>query len=167
MSRAAITGFCWGGRITWLYATSGKVKAAVAWYGRMAGHKTELTPRHPSELAAELKAPVLGLYGGKDAGIPLSAVEAMRKALADASEAHPGSPGTLGNPSAKASKIEVFAEAEHGFHADYRPSYHPAAAEAGWQQLQDWFKANGVAPMAPAASPASPATAPAPVAPAG
>ena len=113
------------------------------------------------EAWGHFSSPVLGLYG--DAGIP----RGLRKALADASEAHPGSPGTLGNPSAKASKNEVFAEAEHGFHADYRPSYHPAAAEAGWQQLQDWFKANGVAPVAPAASPASPATTPAPVAPAG
>ena len=138
VSRAAITGFCWGGRITWLYAASGKVKAAVAWYGRMAGNKTELTPRHPIELAAELKAPVLGLYGGKDTGIPLEAVEAMRKALLDA--------GTAGNLAAKASRFEVFSDAEHGFHADYRPSYHKAAADMGWQLMQDWFKSNGVAP---------------------
>ncbi|ARU05738.1 carboxymethylenebutenolidase [Comamonas serinivorans] len=139
-SRAAVTGFCWGGRITWLYATSGKVKAGVAWYGRMTGTKTELTPRHPVEVAGELKAPVLGLYGAKDAGIPLESVEAMRQALTVA--------GDAGNAAAKASKIELFAEADHGFHADYRPTYHKAAAEAGWQQLQEWFKANGVAPSA-------------------
>ena len=139
-SRAAVTGFCWGGRITWLYAATGKVKAGVAWYGRMTNTKTELTPRQPIELAAELKAPVLGLYGAKDTGISLESVEAMRKALADA--------GAAGNLAAKASRIEVFADAEHGFHADYRPSYHKAAAEAGWQQLQDWLKAQGVAPAA-------------------
>jgi carboxymethylenebutenolidase len=137
-SRAAITGFCWGGRITWLYAATGKVKAGVAWYGRLVGNKSELTPRHPVELAAELKAPVLGLYAGKDAGIPLDTVETMRAALNTAGEA--------GNAAAKASRIEVFADAEHGFHADYRPSYNKAAAEAGWQQLQDWLKANGVSP---------------------
>ena len=137
-SRVAITGFCWGGRITWLYAASGKVKAAVAWYGRTTGNKSELTPRHPVELAAELKAPVLGLYAGKDQGISQESVEAMRKALADAGEA--------GNAAAKASKIEVFADAAHGFHADYRASYNKAAAETGWTQLQDWLKANGVAP---------------------
>lgn len=132
-SRAGITGFCWGGRITWLYAATGRVKAGVAWYGRLVGQASPLTPRQPVEIAAELKAPVLGLYGGKDQGIPLDTVEQMKTALA------------AGSPAANASQFVVYPEAGHAFHADYRPSYVQGAAEDGWKRATAWFKANGVA----------------------
>jgi len=131
--KAAITGFCWGGRIVWLYAATGKVKAGVAWYGRLVGQASELTPRHPVDVAASLQAPVLGLYGGKDQGIPLDTVDKMKAALA------------TGTPAAKASSFVVYPEAGHAFHADYRPSYVRSAAEDGWQRATAWFKANGVA----------------------
>ncbi|MCP9849993.1 dienelactone hydrolase family protein [Cyanobium sp. Morenito 9A2] len=131
-SRLGITGFCWGGRITWLYAAHNpRLKAGVAWYGRLVGTATPLQPRFPIDLAAELKAPVLGLYAGDDDGIPLDSVQRMQAALKAA-----GSP----------SRIEVFPGAPHGFHADYRPTFRAEAAAAGWQRLQAWFKAHGVAP---------------------
>lgn len=131
--KLAITGFCWGGRITWLYAAhQARVKAAVAWYGRLAGASTPLTPRHPLDLAGELKAPVLGLYGAADAGIPLDTVDKMKAALSH------------GSAAAKASAFEVYPEAPHAFHADYRPSYRKAAAEDGWQRLLAWLKRHGV-----------------------
>jgi carboxymethylenebutenolidase len=133
VTRAGITGFCWGGRITWLYAATGKVKAGVAWYGRLVGQPGELQPRHPVDVAASLQAPVLGLYGGKDQGIPLDTVDKMKAALAN------------GTPAAKASSFVVYPEAGHAFHADYRPSYLKSAAEDGWQRATAWFKANGVA----------------------
>ena len=133
VSKAGITGFCWGGRITWLYAATGKVKAGVAWYGRLVGQPSALTPKHPVDIAAELKAPVLGLYGGKDQGIPLDTVDKMKAALA------------TGSPAAKASEFVVYPEAGHAFHADYRPSYLKEAADDGWKRAQAWFKANGVA----------------------
>lgn len=132
-SKAGITGFCWGGRIVWLYAATGKVKAGVAWYGRLVGQASELTPKHPVDVAASLQAPVLGLYGGKDQGIPLDTVDKMKAALA------------TGTPAAKASNFVVYPEAGHAFHADYRPSYVKSAAEDGWQRATAWFKANGVA----------------------
>ena len=132
--KVAITGFCWGGRITWLYAAhSQNVKAGVAWYGRLVGQATELTPRHPVDVAANLSGPVLGLYGGADAGIPLDTVDKMKAALA------------AGNAAAKASQFVVYPDAPHAFHADYRPSYRQAAAEDGWKRALAWFKANGVA----------------------
>lgn len=132
--RLAITGFCWGGRITWLYAAHNPgVKAGVAWYGRLVGAATPLTPRHPVDLAADLKAPVLGLYGEKDGGIPLDSVEAMKTALA------------AGSAAAKASSFVVYPGAGHAFHADYRASYQKAAADDGWQRCLAWFKAQGVA----------------------
>ncbi len=133
VSKAGITGFCWGGRIVWLYSTSGKVKAGVAWYGRLVGQPSELTPRHPVDVAAQIKAPVLGLYGGKDQGIPLDTVDKMKTALAG------------GSPAAKASEFVVYPEAGHAFHADYRPSYMKEPAEDGWRRAVAWFKANGVA----------------------
>jgi carboxymethylenebutenolidase len=133
VAKAGITGFCWGGRIVWLYAATGKVKAGVAWYGRLVGQPSELTPRHPVDVAASLQAPVLGLYGGKDQGIPLDTVDKMKAALA------------TGTPAAKASSFVVYPEAGHAFHADYRPSYVKSAAEDGWQRATAWFKANGVA----------------------
>jgi carboxymethylenebutenolidase len=129
--RLGITGFCWGGRIVWLYAAHNpKLKAGVAWYGRLVGPTNELQPKNPIDVAGSLKAPVLGLYGGKDQGIPLDSIEKMRAALKAA-----------GNPS----EIVVYPEAGHGFNADYRPSYNKEAAQDGWERLQEWFKKYGVA----------------------
>lgn len=129
--RLGITGFCWGGRVTWLYsASSPKVKAGVAWYGRLTGEKSDATPRHPVDVAAELKAPVLGLYGSADQGIPLDTVDAMRKACSAAG---------------KTCEIVVYENAPHAFHADYRPSYREAPAKDGWDKLLAWFNKNGVA----------------------
>jgi carboxymethylenebutenolidase len=132
VDEAAITGFCWGGRIVWLYAATGKVKAGVAWYGRLVGQASERTPKHPVDVAAGLQAPVLGLYGGKDQGIPLDTVDKMKAALA------------TGSPAAKASQFVVYPEAGHAFHADYRPSYVAGPAEDGWKRALAWFKTHGV-----------------------
>ena len=132
-SKVAVTGFCWGGRITWLYAAYGPVKAGVAWYGRMVGAPSELTPKHPIDLATALRAPVLGLYGEKDTGIPLDTVDKMKAVLA------------TGNAAAKASQFVIYPDAPHAFHADYRPSYRKEAAEDGFKRCLEWFKANGVA----------------------
>jgi len=138
LKKVAITGFCWGGRITWLYAEQSKnVKAAVAWYGRLVGTASDLTPKQPLDLAAGLKAPVLGLYGGQDGGIPLTTINQMKDALAEAA-AH-------GNPAAKASEFVVYQDAPHAFHADYRPSYRKEAAADGFARALAWFKAHGVA----------------------
>ena len=127
--RLAITGFCWGGRITWLYcAHNPQVKAGVAWYGRLVGDVNEVTPRHPINIAADLKAPVLGLYGGLDTGIPLETVEKMEMALKEGSKA------------ARLSQIHVYDNAPHAFHADYRPSFRKEEAEDGWKRMQAWFK---------------------------
>ena len=135
--RLGVTGFCWGGRITWLYsAHNPKVAAGVAWYGRLVGQASALTPKHPVDLAGTLGAPVLGLYGGRDDGIPLETVEKMRAAL---------KAGKAGKAAAKQSEIVVYPEAPHGFHADYRPGYDAKAAQDGWQRCLAWFKANGVA----------------------
>ncbi len=129
-SRLGITGFCWGGRIVWLYAAhSKKLKAGVAWYGRLVGQPSELQPRHPIDVAAELKAPVLGLYGGADNGIPNDTVERMREALKKAGSK---------------SDIVLYPDTPHGFHADYRPSYRPEQAKDAWGRLQRWFKEHGV-----------------------
>lgn len=133
-ARLGITGFCWGGRIAWLYAAHNpKVKAGVAWYGRLTGTASEMTPKHPLDVAGDLKGPVLGLYGGQDQGIPQDSVEKMRKALVETS-----------NPASNASTIHVYADAPHAFHADYRPSYRKDAAEDGWQRMREWFTRNGV-----------------------
>jgi len=130
-AKLGITGFCWGGRIVWLYAAHNpKLKAGVAWYGRLVGQPNELQPKNPIDLVAELKAPVLGLYGGDDQGIPLDTVERMRQAIKAAN-----------NPS----EIVVYPNTPHGFHADYRPSYRPEQAKDGWKRLQDWFKKYGAA----------------------
>lgn len=131
--KLAITGFCWGGRITWLYAAHGPVKAGVAWYGRLQGSKNDLQPSHPLDLVGQLKAPVLGLYGGQDTGIPLESVEAMKAALKS------------GSPAAKASEFVIYPDAPHAFHADYRPSYREQPAQDGWARMQAWFKQHGVA----------------------
>lgn len=135
LKRVGVTGFCWGGRITWLSATLPQVKAGVAWYGRLIGEKTEGNPRHPVDLAADLKAPVLGLYGGADAGISLESVDQMRSALAKAAPT---------NAAAKASLIEVYPDAPHAFHADYRATYREGPAKDGWEKCLAWFKKNGV-----------------------
>ncbi len=129
-NKLGITGFCWGGRITWLYAAHNpQVKAGVAWYGRLVGDVTELTPKHPVDIASALKVPVLGLYGGKDTGIPLNTVEQMRERL------------KLGSSK---SEIIVYPDAPHAFFADYRPSYREQDAKQGWQRLVAWFKQHGV-----------------------
>jgi len=130
-AKLGITGFCWGGRIVWLYAAhSDKLKAGVAWYGRIASPPDELHPKHPIGVARHLKAPVLGLYGSADQGIPLSDIDQMRAALAEAKDP---------------SEIVVYPGAQHGFHADYRPSYDAEAAKDGWERLKKWFKAHGAA----------------------
>jgi carboxymethylenebutenolidase len=131
--RAAITGFCWGGRITWLYAAHAPVKAGVAWYGRLVGHTTPLTPQHPIALAGRLQAPVLGLYGAADTGIPLDTVDKMKAALAS------------GPAAARASQFVVYPDAPHAFHADYRASYRATAAQDGWTRALAWLRANGAA----------------------
>ena len=130
IDKLGITGFCWGGRITWLYsAYNPKVKAGVAWYGRLVSESTPLTPKHPVDIATDLKVPVLGLYGGSDDGIPVATVEQMRNAL------------KAGN---SGSEIIVYPDTPHGFNADYRPTYRKEQAEDGWKRLQAWFKKNGV-----------------------
>lgn len=134
VARLGITGFCWGGRITWLYAAHNPgIKAGVAWYGRLVGASTPLTPQHPVDLAGKLNGPVLGLYGGQDTGIPLDTVDKMKVALSQ------------GSAAAKRSEFHVYADAPHAFHADYRPSYRQDAAEDGWKRCLAWFKAQGVA----------------------
>jgi carboxymethylenebutenolidase len=132
VNRIGITGFCWGGRQTWLYAAHANIKAGVAWYGRLVGAASPLTPKHPLDVVADLKAPVLGLYGGADTGIPLDTVDKMKLAL------------TLGSPAAMQSEFVVYPEAPHAFHADYRPSFRQAAAQDGWSRCLDWFRRHGV-----------------------
>jgi carboxymethylenebutenolidase len=129
-ARLGITGFCWGGRISWLYAAHNPdLKAAVAWYGRLTGTASEMTPKHPMDLVSALHAPVLGLYGGKDQGIPVSDVDDMREDLAKAG---------------KKAELVVYVHAGHAFHADYRPSYRADDAADGWKRMLAWFRANGV-----------------------
>ena len=134
VGRLGITGFCWGGRIVWLYAAhTDRLKAGVAFYGILGGAASppsELKPRNPVDVAADLKAPVLGLYAGKDDNIPMPIVEQMQAGLKAAGST---------------SSIEVFANAPHGFHADYRPTYREGPAAEAWARAQAWFKANGVA----------------------
>lgn len=134
LARVGVTGFCWGGRQTWLYAAHSKsIKAGVAWYGRITGNQNDLTPKNPIDIAGVINGPVLGLYGEADTGIPLADVEKMKVALA------------AGNASAKASQFVVYKEAPHAFHADYRPSYRKEAADDGWKRCLAWFKQHGVA----------------------
>jgi carboxymethylenebutenolidase len=129
--KLGITGFCWGGRIVWLYAAhSTRLKAGVAWYGRLVGKTTELQPQHPLDIVANLKAPVLGLYGASDQGISLETVDQMTRALKAANSS---------------STIIVYPDTPHAFFADYRPSYRQEAAEDGWSRLLAWFKRHGVA----------------------
>ena len=130
-SRLGITGFCWGGRQVWLYAAHNPaVKAAVAWYGPLAGEATALKPKQPLNLADIIDVPVLGLYGGADSGISMTDIQAMQAALKAAN---------------KPSQIVVYPDTPHGFNADYRPSYRPDQAKDAWARMLDWFKYFGVA----------------------
>jgi carboxymethylenebutenolidase len=129
--KMAITGFCWGGRQTWMYAAHNpRLRAAVAWYGGLVRAATPTTPRHPIDIAAILKVPVLGLYGGADSGIPVDTVEKMRAALKAAGSK---------------SELVLYPDTPHAFYADYRPSYRKEAAEDGWKRMLAWFKKYGVA----------------------
>jgi carboxymethylenebutenolidase len=131
VDKLGITGFCWGGRITWMYcAHNPKVKAGVAWYGRLVGDPSPNTPKHPIDVAASLQVPVLGLYGAKDQGIPVDTIDRMKAELAK---------GKTG------STFVVYPDAGHAFNADYRPSYVEADAKDGWKRALDWFKSHGVA----------------------
>lgn len=128
--RLAVTGFCRGGRTTWLYtAHNPQLKAAVAWYGPLKGAPTARQPKSTIDLVGQMKAPVLGLYAGKDQGIPADQVEDMQAALAKAGSK---------------SQIHVYPDAPHAFHADYRPSYRKDAAEDGWKRMLEWLRQNGV-----------------------
>jgi Dienelactone hydrolase and related enzymes len=129
VNRLGINGFCWGGRIAWLYAAHNpRLKAGVAWYGRLVGDTDELHPRNPVDLAADINAPVLGLYGETDNGIPLNTIDRMKVGLAGGSEA------------AKNSEFFIFPGAGHAFHADNRPSYREEAAKEGWSKAVSWFQ---------------------------
>lgn len=130
-AKLAITGFCLGGRYVWLYAAHNPdLKAAVSWYGSLKGGTSDIKPKSPIDLAPDMKAPVLGLYAGQDRGITAEHIEEMKKALTAAG---------------KKFEIVVYPDAQHGFNADYRPSYNKAAAEDGWKRMLAWFKANGAA----------------------
>jgi carboxymethylenebutenolidase len=128
--KLGITGFCWGGRIVWLYAAHNPaLKAGVAWYGRLIGTPSDLQPQHPIDVVSAFKAPVLGLYGGDDKGIPSDTVERMERELKNAGSS---------------SHIVVYPNTPHGFNADYRPSYRKEQADDGWTRLQEWFTQHGV-----------------------
>jgi len=130
-AKLGVTGFCWGGRIVWLYAAHNKdLKAGVAWYGRLVGTADDLHPKHPIDLVGKLNAPVLGLYGEADTGIPVKTVEQMRQKLKDEK---------------KTAEIVLYPDTPHGFNADYRPSYRKDKAEDAWKKMLDWFKKYGVA----------------------
>jgi len=130
LKRLGVTGFCRGGRDTWLYAEHNPhLLAAVAWYGPVKGPVSPIQPHTPTDLAAGLRCPLLGLYGGKDEGIHPADVQAAAQAARDAGHIV---------------EIKVFADAGHGFHADYRATYNAAAASVGWQEAVTWFKAHGV-----------------------
>jgi len=132
-ARQGATGFCWGGRIVWLYAAHQPgLKAGVAWYGRLVGEATAAQPQFPIDVAASLKVPVLGLYGGADSGIPLETIDRMKNALASAPA--PGSE----------SQFVVYPGASHAFFADYRPSYDESSARDGWARCQEWFAKHGL-----------------------
>jgi carboxymethylenebutenolidase len=133
-TRLGVNGFCWGGRIAWLYAEHNpNVKAAVAWYGRVAGNHTALTPANPLDLAGNLQVPVLGLYGRQDTSIPQDTLDQMKQAIAE------------GPQRGRGSQFVVYDDAGHAFFADYRPSYRKADAEDGWRRAIAWFKEHGVA----------------------
>ena len=131
--KLSITGFCWGGRIVWLYAAhNDKVDAGAAWYGGLVAAanrpKNPLQPTMPIDIAKDLKVPVIGFYGGLDTGIPQDSIEQMRVEL---------------KKGKSKSEINVYPDAKHGFLADYRESYNKDAGEDAWKKLQEWFKKNG------------------------
>jgi carboxymethylenebutenolidase len=131
VDKLAVTGFCWGGRITWLYAAHNQnVKAGGAWYGRLVGQPSPNNPKHPIDVVPQINAPILGLYGDADQGIPNDTVKKMEEALKAAG---------------KKSEIILYPDAPHAFHADYRPSYRKATADDAWKKLTEWFKKHGVA----------------------
>ena len=131
INRIGITGFCWGGRITWLYAAHNPaLKAGVAWYGRLVGEPNALLPRNPIDIAPGLSVPVLGLYGGKDGGIGIDTIAQMKEALA------------AGHSK---SQFVVYPDAGHAFHADYRASYVAVDAKDGFARCLAWFASHGVA----------------------
>jgi len=135
LTRVSATGYCWGGRITWLYAAhQPMLRAAVAWYGRLTKGHGPLQTIQPIDLVEKIDAPVLGLYGGLDAGIPIADVLAMRHALKG------------GTDKAKDSEIHVYDDADHGFYADYRPMYNPKAAKDAWRRCLAWLHSHGCAP---------------------
>jgi carboxymethylenebutenolidase len=129
-----VTGFCRGGRQTWLYAAHNPhLRAAVAWYGPIKGATSDIQPHTVLDIADQIKCPLLGLYGGQDQSI---AVDDVRAAEAKAKAAH------------KTVEIIIYPDAPHGFNADYRPSYREADAKDGWAHMLAWFKRYGVAPKA-------------------
>lgn len=131
--QVGVTGFCWGGRITYLYcAHNPKVTAAVAWYGRVIGEPSTNFPKHPIDVTEQIKTPILGLYGAKDTGISVESVEKIKAALAIHHKNH--------------SEFVIYPEAGHAFHADYRPSYNEAAAKDGWIRCLHWFNQHGLKP---------------------
>jgi carboxymethylenebutenolidase len=133
IARLGIVGFCWGGRIVWLYAAHNqKVKAGVAFYGALRSPYpvSPLRPKYPLDLAADINAPVLAFYGGQDKGIKVEDIEGMRAALHDAGKSN--------------FKLELFPDAQHGFFADYRPSYNEKDAKQAWREWLAWMKKNGV-----------------------
>lgn len=126
--RLGVTGFCWGGRLTWMYAAHNpECKAAVAWYGKLTTGHSPMQKEHPIDVAGRLHAPVLGLYGGEDASIPLEDVRRMEQALQQ------------GNAAAQASRLVVYPESGHAFYADYRPSYNARDASDAWGKAVEWF----------------------------
>jgi carboxymethylenebutenolidase len=130
LKRVGVTGFCRGGRQTWLVAEHNPdVKAAVAWYGPLGGTPSDIQPKTAAQMAGSLKCPLLGLYGGQDQGIPVDSVRAAEAAAKAAG---------------KTVEIVIYPDAPHGFHADYRPSYRKDAAEDGWKRMLAWFGAHGV-----------------------
>ena len=129
-ARLAVTGFCRGGRDVWMYdAHNPTLKAAVAWYGPIKGQPSPIQPTNPGDIAADIKAPLLGMYGGQDTGIAVPDVQAA---------------ATKARAAGKTVEIVVYPDAPHGFHADYRPSYRKADAEDGWNHMLAWFKKYGV-----------------------
>jgi len=135
LRRLGATGFCWGGRIAWLYAERNpQLKAVVAWYGRLIGEHTANNPFNPIDQVAQLHAPVLGLYGGLDPSISQASIAQMKAALAAQSSV-----------AAQGSQFVVYGDAPHAFFADYRPSYRAADAKDGWQRALSWFREHGVA----------------------
>ncbi len=129
-ARLGVVGFCWGGRTTWVYAHHNpKVKAAVAYYGLLDGFKSDIRPQDPIDFGEQVKVPVLGLYSGIDAFVKQETIAKMRGAIAK---------------SGSGSEIVVFPNVDHGFNADYRPSYDKTAATYAWKLTRDWLKERGV-----------------------